>query len=83
MLEADGNFVFCEDFFLLQAEKDKIKANMALAGIKNIIPADEVIDAMGEIGSSLPSSLRETGSGGLASTPTARKITENLHSQRF
>ena len=58
-------------------------ANMALAGIKNIIPADEVIDAMGEIGSSLPSSLRETGSGGLASTPTARRITENLHSQRF
>ena len=53
-------------------------ANMAIAGIKSHIPADEVIDAMGEIGDSLPVSLRETGIGGLAGTPTGRKIAESV-----
>ena len=53
-------------------------ANMALAGITAHIPADEVIDAMGEIGDALPSSLRETGQGGLAATPTGRRIAESL-----
>ncbi len=49
-------------------------ADLALAGIKNPIPCDEVIDAMGAVGRALPSSLRETGEGGLAVTPTARKL---------
>lgn len=53
-------------------------ANMSLAGITAHIPADEVIDAMGEIGDALPSSLRETGQGGLAATPTGRRIAESL-----
>ena len=53
-------------------------ADLALAGIENLIPCDEVIDAMGAVGRALPSSLRETGEGGLAATPTARKLTENL-----
>lgn len=46
-------------------------ADMALAGITSVIPADEVIDAMRAVGESMPSSLRETGQGGLAATPTA------------
>lgn len=58
-------------------------ANMALAGIKNIIPADEVIDAMGEIGSSITEALRETGNGGLAATPTAKKLTQSLRTNNF
>ena len=49
-------------------------ANMAVAGITSRIPVDEVIDAMGEIGDALPADLRETGLGGLAGTPTGRKI---------
>lgn len=53
-------------------------ADMALAGIISPIPADEVIDAMGEIGSSLPAALRETGLGGLAATPTAQRLTEEI-----
>lgn len=53
-------------------------ADLALAGIENIIPCDEVIDAMGAVGRALPSSLRETGEGGLAATPTARRLTESL-----
>ena len=53
-------------------------ADMALAGITSAIPCDEVIDAMRSVGDSLPSALRETGMGGLAATPTARKITESF-----
>lgn len=51
-----------------------ICADMALAGIPNEIPADEVIEAMRKVGRSLPSELRETGLGGLADTPTGRRM---------
>jgi L-serine dehydratase len=47
---------------------------MALAGIEFPIPFDEVVDAMGSVGRSLPPSLRETAIGGLAATPTARNL---------
>ncbi|MBQ2752879.1 MAG: L-serine ammonia-lyase, iron-sulfur-dependent, subunit alpha [Firmicutes bacterium] len=53
-------------------------ADMALAGIRSAIPPDEVIDAMGEIGSLLPKCLRETSTAGLAVMPTAVKITKEL-----
>ena len=53
-------------------------ADLALAGIENVLPCDEVIDAMGAVGRALPSTLRETGEGGLAVTPTARRLTEHL-----
>lgn len=49
-------------------------AEMALAGIESAIPLDEVIDAMNEIGKSMPCSLRETAQGGLAITPTGQRI---------
>ena len=45
-------------------------ADMALAGIRSFIPVDEVIDAMYQIGCSMPSCIRETAEGGLAATPT-------------
>ncbi len=45
-------------------------ADMALAGIESFIPLDEVIDAMLQIGNSMPACIRETGDGGLAATPT-------------
>ena len=45
-----------------------ISADMALAGLTNKIPADDVIEAMRRVGKSLPPSLRETGLGGLAAT---------------
>jgi len=53
-------------------------ADMALAGIVSRIPADEVIAAMKESGDALPASLRETGTGGLAATPTGVRIREAL-----
>ncbi len=56
-------------------------ADMALAGITGAIPCDEVIDAMAAVGHCLPASLRETGEGGLAATPTGRKIAEAIFGQ--
>ncbi len=53
-------------------------AEMALAGIESVIPFDEVVDAMGEVGKSLPFSLRETSLGGIAACPTAVKIQREL-----
>jgi L-serine dehydratase len=47
---------------------------MALAGIEFAIPADEVIDTMGEIGRDMDVRYRETAGGGLAATPTGRKL---------
>lgn len=53
-------------------------ADMALAGIRANIPADECIDAMREVGDALPASLKETAGGGLATTPTGRKLRDKV-----
>jgi L-serine dehydratase len=47
---------------------------MALAGITFAIPVDEVIDVMGEIGRNMDVRYRETAGGGLAATPTGRRL---------
>ncbi|MRN07690.1 L-serine ammonia-lyase, iron-sulfur-dependent, subunit alpha [Lactobacillus sp. 0.1XD8-4] len=51
-----------------------ISADMALAGCVSKIPADECIEALDKVGHGLPESLRETGIGGLAGTPTGQAI---------
>ena len=56
-------------------------ADMALAGIRSVIPVDEVISAMREVGESLPCALRETALGGLAATPTGQEIRNRLFSE--
>lgn len=53
-------------------------ADMALAGIVSRIPPDQIIDAMKEVGESMHISLKETGEGGVANTPEARKIKDLL-----
>ena len=53
-------------------------AEMALAGIKSVIPVDEVIDAMREVGDSMPCALKETAQGGLAVTPTGIRLKEEI-----
>ena len=55
-----------------------IVADMALAGIESKIPVDEVIDAMYQVGSSLPTAFRETAEGGLAATPTGRRLQKEI-----
>ena len=49
-------------------------AQLALAGLTSFIPPDEVVGAMASVGRLLPPELRETGEGGLADTPTGRRI---------
>ena len=53
-------------------------ADMALAGVRSRIPPDEVIDAMREVGISMPACLRETGEGGLAATPEGIKMRDRI-----
>ena len=55
-----------------------IAADMALAGTESKIPVDEVIDAMYQVGSSLPTAFRETAEGGLAATPTGRRLQKEI-----
>jgi L-serine dehydratase len=56
-----------------------LAADMAAAGITSMIPPDEVIAAMQNIGNALPDSLKETAQGGLAVTPTGQKATERIY----
>jgi L-serine dehydratase len=51
-------------------------AEMALAGCDFPVPADEVIDVMGEVGRRMPVAYRETAMGGLAATPSARRLVQ-------
>ncbi|OUQ22628.1 L-serine ammonia-lyase, iron-sulfur-dependent, subunit alpha [Flavonifractor sp. An135] len=66
---------------VMGASNALVCAQMALSGLINQIPCDEVIDAMGAVGASLPSALRETGEGGLAATPFGRKVSEQMRGQ--
>lgn len=56
-------------------------ADMALAGVKSVIPSDEVIDVMLEVGNAMPEKHRETALGGLAQTPTGKKIMKELYAE--
>lgn len=53
-------------------------ADMALAGIRSVIPPDEVYDAMRGVGIAMPDNVRETGKGGLAGTATGQSIAERV-----
>ncbi len=53
-------------------------ADMALAGVESFVPLDQVIDAMYQIGLSMPRALRETAEGGLAVTPAGQAAKRRL-----
>lgn len=53
-------------------------AQMALAGVDPVIPVDECIEAMGEIGQSMETRYKETAQGGLANTPMGRAIAKQV-----
>ena len=57
-------------------------ADMALAGVKSVVPFEEVMKAANIVGSALPLSLRETGIGGIAGTETACNI-RNVYFSKF
>ena len=48
-----------------------VAAEIALAGVQQLIPLDEMMDAMYAVGRKLPKELRETALGGCAVTPSA------------
>lgn len=54
-------------------------ADMALAGIESKIPADQVIDAMRQVGEAMDVKLKETGLGGVAASSRGRKVAEELY----
>ena len=55
-----------------------VAAELALAGIESAIPADEVIWTMKKVGDAMSSTLKETAEGGLAATPTGRRLHEQV-----
>ena len=57
-----------------QAVNAIISADMALAGMKSIIPVDQIIEAMYKVGKMLPMELKETAKGGIAHTPAGKAI---------
>lgn len=59
-----------------------VAAELALAGIKSAIPADEVILTMKKVGDTMPSSLKETAEGGLAATPTGKRLREQVFGEK-
>jgi L-serine dehydratase len=53
-------------------------AQIAIADVSSVIPVDEVIEAMGEIGASMETRYKETALGGLAATRTGQVIAKKV-----
>lgn len=61
-----------------QAVNALLSADLVLAGMKSLIPADEVVDAMYRVGKLLPYQLKETALGGIAKTKTGQAISQEI-----
>ena len=57
-------------------------AQIAICDVDPIIPADECVDVMKEVGKSMEARYKETAQGGLANTPTAQKISERVFGKK-
>ena len=55
-----------------------VASELALAGIRSVIPAEEVIQSMKRVGRQMPPSLKETAEGGLAVTPTGCRLCQEI-----
>lgn len=53
-------------------------ADMIMAGVRSRIPFDEAVSAMAVVGRSMHENLRETGFGGIAGTPTGKRLREQI-----
>ncbi|SHO52422.1 L-serine ammonia-lyase, iron-sulfur-dependent, subunit alpha [Desulfopila aestuarii] len=65
---------------ILAASNGVSCANLALAGFDQVIPFDETVAAMDNVGRALPHELRCTARGGLSLTPTSKRIEQALAS---
>lgn len=61
-----------------QAVNGLLSADLALGGMKSVIPPDQVVEAMYKVGKSLPISLKETAMGGIANTAQGKKIAKEI-----
>lgn len=62
----------------LGSSQSVVSADMALAGIESVIPPDEVVAAMYQVGRQMPGIFKETAEGGLAVTPTAQRLQKEI-----
>lgn len=53
-------------------------SQIAIANVSAVIPVDECVEAMGEIGASMESKYKETAMGGLAATLTGQEISKRV-----
>ncbi|MDH3709578.1 MAG: L-serine ammonia-lyase, iron-sulfur-dependent, subunit alpha [Cyclobacteriaceae bacterium] len=53
-------------------------AQMAIANVSGVIPVDECVSALGEVGQSMEDRYKETALGGLAATPTGQRIASTI-----
>ena len=53
-------------------------AQIALADVSAVIPVDECVEAMGEVGQSMETRYKETAMGGLAATKTGQAISKRV-----
>lgn len=58
-----------------------LSAEMALSGVTSIIPVDEVITSMMHVGKAMPIDLKETGTGGIAKSPTGKRIKKKVEQE--
>lgn len=68
----------CQSRNAIGASNALISAEIALSGIEQVIPFDEIVHAMKLVGSSIAFELRETSIGGVAGTPTACEIKKKI-----
>jgi L-serine dehydratase len=61
----------CQSRNVIGASNALVCAEMALAGIRQLIPFDQMVDTMMTVGRSIPFELRETALGGCAATEAA------------
>ena len=51
-----------------------IAAEIALSGVRQLIPFDEMLDTMYQVGKRIPYELRETALGGCAASPSGCRV---------
>lgn len=57
-------------------------AELALSGVKSVIPVDEVIEALRNVGINMSYTLKETALGGIAATKTAKKLEDEIFGKK-
>ena len=69
----------CQKRNAIGASNAIISAEIALSGVENLIPFDEAVSAMLQVGRRLPPELRETALGGMAATPTGCALCKQIY----